>query len=277
MSRRQLLAAGLSKDEIDYRIEIGRLHPVHRGVYLVGHPAATRLATLTAAVLAGGNGAFLSRDAAAELWEIAPGRAGDIDISTTGRQIRRRPGIRPHRVPALSTADLRRRHGIPLTSPAFTLLDLSAERSRADLSEAVAEAHALRLATRSDLIDVLERYPARPGAARLSALLAADPREVARMRSVAERELWRLIKRARLPLPEANVVVEGQHVDFAWRDRRVVVEVDGYWFHSTRPKRRNDRRKDDVLRNAGWTVIRIDYEELLQEPEAVLVRIARSM
>ena len=63
-------AFGYSDAEIDLRIRAQRLHPVHRGVLAVGRPHLDRLGRLMAAVLACGDGAALSHESAAELWEI---------------------------------------------------------------------------------------------------------------------------------------------------------------------------------------------------------------
>jgi hypothetical protein len=67
VARRQLLALGLGPDVIGYRLERCRLHPIHRGVYAVGHDKLTREARWMAAVLAGGPGAVLSHRSAAAL------------------------------------------------------------------------------------------------------------------------------------------------------------------------------------------------------------------
>lgn len=73
--RGQVRRCGLSPDAIKHRLARGRLHPLHRGVYLVGHPVPPPLAIETAAVLAAGEGAFLAHDSAAHLWRLrAPRR-----------------------------------------------------------------------------------------------------------------------------------------------------------------------------------------------------------
>ena len=72
VSRRQLLALGLSARSINHRLAIGRLHPIHRGVYMVGHARITARGRWMAAVLACGPGALLSHRSAAALWDLAP-------------------------------------------------------------------------------------------------------------------------------------------------------------------------------------------------------------
>ena len=65
VTRTQLLAAGVSKDEIDQRVRIGLLRCLFRGIYRVGHQAPSTEALYMAAVLACGKGALLSGRAAA--------------------------------------------------------------------------------------------------------------------------------------------------------------------------------------------------------------------
>ena len=54
--------------------------------------------------------------------------------------------------------------------------------------------------------------------------------------------------------------------DFAWPDRRIVVETDGRKTHGTRQAFENDRRRDQRLTAAGWTVIRTTWRQLKYLP-----------
>src|SRR3954451_14626305 len=126
IAREQLLALGFSSDAIKHRVLRGRLHPVHRGVYAVGRPQLSRLGEWMAAVLACGPGAALSHASAAALWEIRPDRRGPLHVSVPVATYPRRPGIAVHRRIALAESDLTRRHGIPVTTPLCTLVDLAA-------------------------------------------------------------------------------------------------------------------------------------------------------
>ena len=107
------------------RLRRGSLHRVHRGVYAVGHPRPRGLAVDLAAVLACGHGAVLSHRSAAALWCIRPSAGAGVDVTVSGRSGRaKRPGIRLHRT-RLASQDIRVRDGIPVTSPARTLVDLA--------------------------------------------------------------------------------------------------------------------------------------------------------
>ena len=102
------------------------MHRVHRGVYAVGHPVLTVNGRRMAAVLAAGPGAVLSHASAAALWDIRRTSATRIDVtvrSSAGRA--KRPGLRIHRTPTLRTDEITEHHGIRVTTPARTLLDLA--------------------------------------------------------------------------------------------------------------------------------------------------------
>ena len=94
-------------------------------------------------------------------------------------------------------------------------------------------------------------------------------------RSEAERRAVDLIRRAGLPSPETNQRVEGYEVDLVWRNQRLIVEIDGYAFHSMRRSFEEDRRRDQQLTARGWRVIRITWWQLTNEPEEVAVTISR--
>ena len=96
-------------------------------------------------------------------------------------------------------------------------------------------------------------------------------------RSEAEAKLLALVRSAGLPRPETNVVSSQYEVDFLWRSERVVVEVDGYAFHSSRRAFEADRRRDAELAARGYTVIRVTWRQLVGEPHAVVARIAAAL
>src|SRR5215213_4781540 len=84
ISLTQLNDLGLTRYGVAKRVEAGRLHPLHRGVYAVGHARISRDARLMAAVLACGDGAVLSHRSAGERWNLRTGRAR-IDVTSPHR------------------------------------------------------------------------------------------------------------------------------------------------------------------------------------------------
>jgi very-short-patch-repair endonuclease len=142
------------------------------------------------------------------------------------------------------------------------------------LEQAVAQSLARRLTTRRRLEQALARANARRGAARLRACLAQD---AALTRSAAEERLLALIRRGKLPAPLTNVRIAGFEVDFLWREARVVVEMDGYAFHADAIAFEKDRERDQTLASQGMRVMRVTWKQLVQEPEAVLVRLSQAL
>jgi very-short-patch-repair endonuclease len=61
--------------------------------------------------------------------------------------------------------------------------------------------------------------------------------------------------------------------DFLRRQERLVAETDGYRFHSSRRAFENDRMRDQRLAVAGFTVVRLTWRQLTQEPDRVLATV----
>jgi very-short-patch-repair endonuclease len=85
------------------------------------------------------------------------------------------------------------------------------------------------------------------------------------------------VRAARLPHPDLNVRVAGCEVDFLWRDAGLVVEVDGFAYHSTRAAFERDRRRDAKLQSAGFAVVRVTWRQILDEPEALVAFLAQNL
>lgn len=274
VSRAQLEAVGLGRGAIASRVASGRLHRLHRGVYAVGHVALAPHAREVAALLACGPTAVLSHGSAAALWGVAPAGPGPIEVTAPGRNCRAHAGIRSHRAIPLADEDVRRRRRLPVTAPARTLLDLAGRLDAAALERAFDEALVQRLANRNEIKALLRRSRHRAGVPALRALLDRldEPRLT---RSEAERRLLALVKSAQLPSPRTNVRVGRYEVDALWSGERLVVEVDGYAFHSSRSAFERDRARDAELQARGLRVLRVTWRQLTDEPGATVGRIAR--
>jgi very-short-patch-repair endonuclease len=272
VTRGQLLGLGFSVKAIEHRVGKGRLHLVQRGIYAVGRPELTLDGRFIAAVLACGPAAALSHESAAQLWGIRPVRPGAIEISTTGKAERRRPGIVLHRRTAL---DITTRRGIRVTTPVCTLIDLAAALPQRALDRAVNEADRLDLATVEDLQSALETSPPRPGTASLKKLL--DPRTFRYTRSDLERDFIPIARRAGLGTPLTFRIVNGFEVDFYFPDLGLVVETDGWRHHRTPIQQANDRVRDQTHTAAGFTALRFTHGQIRFEPayvERTLAKVA---
>ncbi|MEK6271239.1 MAG: type IV toxin-antitoxin system AbiEi family antitoxin domain-containing protein [Actinomycetota bacterium] len=276
VARRQLLEAGLSTTEIGGRLRKGRLHRLHRGVYLVGHAVPPAHAREAAALLACGADAVLSHRSAAAIWGLlAYPAAAHVCVTMPPARRLARPRIRLHRS-SLDHRDVRYRHGLPLTSPPRTILDLAGELGTEDLEWLVAEANYRRLASAPELRDQLERNPGKRGNATLRIVLDL-PGGPARTRSPAERQMVRLLREAGLTGYELNQRIHGFEVDVLWRELSLAVEIDGYDAHSGRLAFERDRLKVATLKAQGLDVMPITPRQLRDDPDGVLARLDRAL
>ncbi len=266
----QLAAAGLSHDAVAHGVRRGWLRRKYRGVYLVG-PLETPHTSAMAAVLAAGSGALLSHDPAAVLWGLRPPRPEPMHVTVVARDVRNAE-FKVHRVAGLHPADATRKHSIPVTSPARLLLDLAA--TTRDLDRAINEAHVHHLVSDHSLNEQFSRYPRHRGTRALREAIRTEP---ALTRSEAERRVLQLIRAARLPAPETNVQLHGHEVDLLWREQRLIVEIDGYAFHSSRRSFERDRERDARLVSAGWRVVRVTWRQIAREREAVVAMLTRAL
>jgi very-short-patch-repair endonuclease len=247
-------------------------------VYVVGLAASTPRGTHAAALLACGEGSLLSHDSAIELW-ISQWRGredGIIDVTICGRQSGRPAGVRLHRTRHLERRDVRVVSGLPVTSPARTLLDLAEVVTPRELERAFDEALDRNIMRLSEVRDALARARGRRGVPLLRALLDRDHHNTM-TRSEGEERLLALVRHADLPTPELNVGLHGYLVDALWREHRVVVEVDGWDFHSSRSAFERDRAKGAKLTAMGYDVIRVTVRQLKYEAYVVIGRLAKAL
>lgn len=141
----QLRHAGLTPGEIKQLIRAGILHRLYRGVYAVGHLALAPLAREQAALFACGRGSVISHRSAAYLWALTDERPSTTEVTLARRHCRQQDGLRVRHVARLSSADVRSKGAIRLTSPARTIVDLAAEADDGELERIIAEARARRL------------------------------------------------------------------------------------------------------------------------------------
>lgn len=224
-----------------------------------------------AAVLACGPDAILSHRSAAALWEMRPPRGGPVEV-TRERMLRSRTAIRVHRRRVFDDEAATFR-GIPTTTPSRTLLDLAEVVSARELERALAETKALGLTDGLSLADLLDRHRGRHGAGRLRRALDRERAGSSLTRSKLEERFLAFVEARGLPRPEVNRPVRladgWVEADFTWRDRGLIVELDGYAFHGSRRAFERDRARDRALQAAGWRVVRVTWRALDEQPDLV--------
>ena len=275
VTRSQLSEAGITKARIQARVRARLLQPLLRGVYQVG-PVSPAHVRERAAVLASGGEALISHRSAASLWGMLPplDDAHPVEVTLPERDLRR-AGVRVHRV-TLEPDEMAETDGIPVTSPARTVLDLAATAPRRVLEQALAQGERADIVSRDELRALAERRPNRRGVVFLRHLLDGSG-SPALTRSEAEKRFLALVRKGGLPRPETNVKVGRYEVDFLWRSQGLAVEVDGYAFHSSKPRFEADRRRDIDLAGHGIQVLRVTWQQVTGEREATLVRLTKAL
>src|SRR5579872_136329 len=271
ISRRQMLALGVPSSVVGDWIADAYLYRRLPGVYAVGHTAPSVQSRLTAALLWAGPGAMLSHACGAWWLGLTARRPPAIELCTP-RQVTSRPGIVAHGRSALEPSWLRE---LPTAPIAELLRQLATTASDDHLRKALSEAEYQGWLELGQVRAVCGR--GRPGSAKLQAALGHHLPQLAVTQNDFERRLIYLCERHGLPIPECNVHVEGFRVDALWRREKVIVELDGKDGHAPWSRIRRDRRRDVILRAAGFVALRYVWDLLKHEGDLVAADIARAL
>jgi very-short-patch-repair endonuclease len=269
---RQLRSLGITRGSYEHRVEVGALHRVFPTVLSVVHPLLEPWSAETAALLYVGDDGVLSHESAAALWGLTSSPSF-VAITMIGRHLRSRPGVTIYRAKTLDIRDISLRHGLPVTSPARTLIDCAAQPN---VDHLLNEARAQKLVTDTALHQAIERCPGRKGTGPMRRLLAAET-AAGYTRSEAERRLKRIVRDSNIEMPVFNQPLLGYKPDAFWRRQRVIVEVDGYRFHGHRQAFERDRARDAHFVAAGYVVIRFTWRQLTERPFEVAATIAATL
>jgi hypothetical protein len=255
VTRVQLLSAGLTRHQITGRVASGALIPTYPGVYRAGHAAPSVEADYMAAVLACGDGAALRGRAAAHLLGVLRGKAPPPEVlAPTKRR------VACARRGTVYGSELTRWRGIPVTTPARTLVDLASLLGPDDLALACHEAGVRHQTTPRQVKQVLKRHPNAPGAAKFRAIFEGDAPAVL---SWMERRALRSIAAAGLPRPQVNRKQGAHYIDLRWSG--LTVELQSYRFHNSRHAWERDHDRRRAARARGDEFRSYTYDDVLEE------------
>ncbi len=264
VTREQLLRLGLSAEQIRHRVATLRLVRIHPGVYAVGPGALSPDGLWLAATDYAAPGGVLSHAAAAALWRLWPWRGGLIDI-TAPRRIAPPQGLRPH-CSALPRDERTICRGIPLTTTTRTILDCASGSDVRGIERMLNEAHVLGLPLKPRPEILIDRYPSRRGIVTFRAALTAFSISPTHTLSDLEERFLAFLEAHGFPRPLTNQAVDTHigtlNVDCLWPAQRVVVELDAYSTHGSKPSMLRDRRRDRALLIAGYRPGRVMDEDL---------------
>ncbi len=64
--------------------------------------------------------------------------------------------------------------------------------------------------------------------------------------------------------------------DLVFDDVKLIVEIDGFAYHSGRDAFERDRQRQNLLTGAGWTVLRFTWRQVYDNPAEVVTQIERT-
>lgn len=280
VTRRQLGALGVDRHAIDRRISRGLLAPLHRGVYAFGHRHLSAEGRWLAVVLAAGPGAALSHRDAAALHGIRKAPESRKVSVTTPTDAASTPALWVYPRRELEADEVETVRGVPVTSPARTLVDVAPLLTAAQLAATLGEADRKGLLDVAAVERALRRTAGRHGHSHRRLRAALDAHRTAGaalLLSELEERFLDLVLAAGLPRPLLNAPLRGYRVDALWPAARVVVELDGWAHHGDRQAAARDRDKTNRLQLKGFAVLRFMHGDLVAQPAAVVAAVRAAL
>ncbi len=281
-TRAQAATAGLGRGQIDRRLRSGAWTRVLPRVYRDASSPATVGQQLWACVLWSGPGSALSHATAAALWRIDTPPVSAPEVVVPYQRAPKASGVTVHRTSVLTPSDVGTVVGLPVTTPARTLVDLSSRLDDEHLEVVLERARALGLVTPDGLRAHLEAMGTngRMGAARLLALgdaLRATPPSV----SALEVKVARLLRTRLVHQPDRALPVAAGgrefRLPFAWRAPRVGVDCDDRDETARRRSFAEDRARLGALAAAGWRVLVVTWADVVRRPEVVVGQVSAAL
>lgn len=236
----------------------------HPGVFVLPGAPPSHEGKLASAVLAVGEPVLVANWSAAWLWGLV--KAAPTVIEVVVPHQRRKAsldGVTVHRSRTLTDDDAAIVRHLPVTSVARTLCDLAPLTEEEALRALVIDARQRRLVRLEEVAEQAGRYDVLKGLRRLRRVLWELDGE--RCDSVLEWRVRRLLAEAGLRAAPAPVPVDvgtrELHVDIAWPEERVGIEVDGLGSHSERESLETDIARHNALARVGWRVLRAGWRE----------------
>lgn len=263
------------------RREVARLA---RGVYAAATYPDSWQRRWMAALLAAGDGAVVSHRAAAHLLGLQHTRTAarpDLELTVPRGRYRRPAEVVVHRAAHLTPGDVARVGAWPVTSVAWTLCSLAMTIGIDQLERALDAAVAAGTVTAESFATTATRFRSCAGMPIVRAVIDRSLPEVRMTRSEAERTFLRLLRRARMPLPEVNLrVIDAaghvRYLDFAYPQWGIAIEIDVHDSHLRVVGRNRDgHRQNDLV--PAWIPLRFDELDLRFAPDAVVEQVRRAL
>jgi len=274
---------GATRSLIQRRVGYGRWEELSSGVYRIAGTPRTRRQTLLVACLFWGVGTCASGRSAGWLWKVTGELIDRPEITVPRGRKRTHDDNIVHRC-VLDPSEMTVVDGIPVTTPARTIIDLAGLIPRETLEEALDEAIRRNRTSPAQLRWLLARTSlrGRRGIDTLRTLLDARRRPTDVPASPLESRLLHAMRRAGLPKPDLqHEVRDGRSlvaiVDFAFPALKIAVEADGYRWHSGRAQWQRDLSRRNKLTALGWRVIHVTWSDLESSADRIVESVRRVM
>ncbi len=248
---------------IDHALTRGELRQVMPGIYCAAStdPIAWRIAALAACAYL--EDAVVTGDVAAAL-SFAPDRPVRRVEAAHRNPVRARGPVFWHRG-SIPPEWICEAGALRITHPAWTAVDICGRGDSAILDTALRCGVGLE-----NLWRAFADMPARKGNPIRHQLLTESRDEPW---SAAERLAHQILRKAGISGWRTNVPIGDYVADIAWPHERVILEVDGYEFHSGPAQFQSDRLRDQTLIAQGWVVIRVTWAQLTGDLDGFLRRL----
>jgi hypothetical protein len=271
--RDQLIDLGMTRNQVEYAVTTKRFHIVYPEVYVAGNRKLSELGSLSAAVLACGEGAALGVRSAGQVRGIVKGYRGPIEILVPRPDRPKLKGIGA-RTATFGPYDVGSCHGIPTTTIARTYFDLCKVLEHKHLVRALNEAGKRGLTIRQ-MERLVEEHKGERGIANLRAMIERKTIYDGFSNGGFEDAFydWFLTLKD-LPKPRRNAHVllrDGttRQVDLLF-GKNLAFELDHHPHHGAdRAQATIDAQRDRDLRDAGYEVTHFTSDEFLDERDRV--------
>jgi hypothetical protein len=281
-TRQQAIAAGVNPRTIEKRVERGVYERLFPGVYAIAGVPDGWCRGVLAAVFAATEPAAASHRTAAYLWGMTDRRPDIVEIVSRRHLRVKRYQHKVRESKDFRSSDIVVVDGIPTTAAVRTIVDLGASAPPWLVERC------LDTGLRNELFDIwdVQRFIMRVARKGRNGIGTIRPLVDERLtwKGITESDMEDLFRRivasTPYPMPDTQFVLseaDGESVgrfDFAYPTRFSIVETDSEGYHMDPVSFRRDREKQNRAHALGWTVYRVTWRQLVDDPDSIRAIIA---
>jgi very-short-patch-repair endonuclease len=278
-ARHQAAEAGLSEYAQTRRAMAGRWETMFPGVYRFPGTTRTGRQNAMAAVLWAGSSSAISHTTAARLLRISAASVDKVHLLVPKAAGFRSAELVLHHSSTLNTVDLVQVDGIRCTSATRSVIDCAPMMDDESLEGMFEQARRMGLTSAAALTKRVEELcgRGRPGSSRVRRLLSVQNPNERALESRLEVKLARLLRKSSAPAPDRQYPVGRFRLDFAWPNRRIGCECDGFEHHGSRLAWKRDRGRLAAIEAAGWRIVHVTWADVTAEPGQTVDRVSLAL